>query len=242
MGVMKENSKKRNTDVFEERQRKKSKSDEKIIIDSKNEENNKEGSKEGEKEQDGIKTKKGKVSESFQERNKKHEKEDQILIKKSIQNGEETAKFEDTKDENEIIEKETKKKVSDIFEDREKIKSENDEKIIIKPKVEVSNQNQQTDIEEIDESDEEEDDEGEEKESKVGNKLSINDLRSSIKIKLDVVPENNLPKRKKSDIQTEELSFDDFPDISEPTNVPKKKRSQMSFTRRLKLNKCKMRN
>merc|ERR1711922_76247 len=78
--VIKENSKKRNTDVFEERQRKKSKSDEKIIIDSKNEEDNKEGSKEGEKEQDGIKTKKGKVSESFQERNKKHEKADQILI------------------------------------------------------------------------------------------------------------------------------------------------------------------
>merc|ERR1712168_1093042 len=196
---------------------------------------NKEESKEGEKEQDDIKTKKGKVSESFQERNKKHEKEDQILIKKSIQNGEETAKFEDTKDENEIIEKETKKKVSDIFEDREKIKSENDEKIIIKPKVKVSNQNQQTDIEEIDESDEEEDDEGEEKESKVGNKLSINDLRSSIKIKLDVVPENNLPKRKKSDIQTEELSFDDFPDISEPTNVPKKKKIADEFHEKVKI-------
>merc|ERR1712168_1157980 len=211
------------------------KSDEKIIIDSKNEEDNKEGSKEGEKEQDDIKTKKGKVSESFQERNKKHEKEDQILIKKSIQNGEETAKFEDTKDENEIIEKETKKKVSDIFEDREKIKSENDEKIIIKPKVELSNQNQQTDIEEIDESDEEEDDEGEEKESKVGNKLSINDLRSSMKIKLDVVPENNLPKRKKSDIQTEELSFDDFPDISDPINELKKKKIADEFHEKVKI-------
>merc|ERR1711931_148816 len=81
----------------------------------KNVQENEEESKEGEKEQDDIKTKKGKVSESFQERNKKHEKEDQILIKKSIQNGEETAKFEDTKDENEIIEKETKKKVSSLL-------------------------------------------------------------------------------------------------------------------------------
>merc|ERR1712200_404202 len=102
-------------------------------------------------------------------------------------------------DVNDNMEKEAKKKVSDVFEERKKIKSNDDEKIIIKPKVGISTQNQKKDSEESDESEEEED---EEKQSKIETKkkLSINDLRSSMKVNLNIQQENNIPKRKKKDI------------------------------------------
>merc|ERR1712042_324500 len=120
------------------------------------------------------------------------------------------------------IEKEAKKKVSDVFEERKKIK----------PKDGISTQNQKKDGEESDESEEEED---EDKQSKIETKkkLSINDLRSSMKVKLNIQQENNIPKRKKKDNSSDdikdELTFDDFPEISKPTNEPKKKKISDEF-------------
>merc|ERR1711894_42535 len=169
------------------------------------------------------------INDTFGERNKRLKEEEEKLIVKPIPVTIEGKLniFEGVEDENDNLEKEAKKKVSDVFEERKKIKSKDDEKIIIKPKVGISTQNQKKDSEESDESEEEED---EEKQSKIETKkkLSINDLRSSMKVKLNIQQENNIPKRKKKDIFTDEikgeLSFDDFPEISEPTNEPKKKK------------------
>merc|ERR1712142_826056 len=131
-------------------------------------------------------------------------------------------------------EKEAKKKVSDVFEERKKIKSNDDEKIIIKPEVGISTQNQKK------ESDESEEEEDEDKQSKIETKkkLSINDLRSSMKVKLNIQQENNIPKRKKKDNSTDdikdELTFDDFPEISKPTNEPNKKKITDEFHEKVK--------
>merc|ERR1712042_65604 len=165
--------------------------------------------------------------------------DDKLVIRTIPETNEEKLNIpEGVEDENEDIEKEAKKKVSDVFEERKKIKSNDDEKIIIKPEVGISTQNQKKDGEESDESEEEED---EEKQSKIETKkkLSINDLRSSMKVKLNIQQENNIPKRKKKDNSTDdikdELTFDDFPEISKPTNEPKKKKISDEFHEKVKI-------
>merc|ERR1712142_495674 len=169
------------------------------------------------------------INDTFGERNKRQKEEEEKLIIKPIPVTieEKSNVSEGVEHENEAIEKGAKKKISDVFEERKKIKSNDDEKIIIKPKVGISTQNQKKDGEESDESEEEED---EEKQSKIETKkkLSINDLRSSMKVKLNIQQESNIPKRKKKDNSTDdikdELTFDDFPEISKPTNEPNKKK------------------
>merc|ERR1712168_790253 len=180
------------------------------------------------------------INDTFGERNKRQKEEEEKLIIKPIPVTIEKKSnvFDSVEDENGIIEKEAKKKVSDVFDERKKIKSNDDEKIMIKPKVGISTQNQEKDNEESDESEEEED---EEKQSKIKTKkkLSINDLRSSMKVKLNIQQENNIPKRKKKDNSTDdmkgELTFDDFPDISKPTNEPKKKKIADEFHEKVKI-------
>merc|ERR1711931_128636 len=180
------------------------------------------------------------INDTFGERNKRQKEEEEKLIIKPIQvtNEKKLNISEGVEDENEDIEKEAKKEVSDVFEERKKIKSNDDEKIIVKPKVGVSTQNQKKDGEESDESEEEED---EEKQSKIETKkkLSINDLRSSMKVKLNIQQENNIPKRKKKGIFTDEikdeLTFDGFPEISEPINEPKKKKISDEFHEKVKI-------
>merc|ERR1712142_748046 len=179
------------------------------------------------------------INDTFGERNKRQKEEEEKLIIKPIPVTIEKKSnvFDSVEDENEIIEKEAKKKVSDVFEERKKIKSENDEKIIIKPKVGISTQNQEKDNEESSETEEEED---EEKQSKIKTKkkLSINDLRSSMKVKLNIQQENNIPKRKKKDNSSDdikdELTFDDFPEISDPINELKKKKISDEFHEKVK--------
>merc|ERR1712168_325212 len=179
-------------------------------------------------------------NDTFGERNKRQKEEEEKLIIKPIPvtNEEKLDISEGVEDENEDIEKEAKKKFSDVFEERKKIKSNDDEKIIIKPKVGISTQNQEKDGEESDESEEEED---EDKQSKIETKkkLSINDLRSSMKVKLNIQQENNIPKRKKKDNSSDdikdELTFDDFPEISKPTNEPKKKKIADEFHEKVKI-------
>merc|ERR1712142_1152805 len=134
------------------------------------------------------------INDTFGERNKRQKEEEEKLIIKPIPvtNEEKLNIPEGVEDDNEDIEKEAKKKVSDVFEERKKIKSNDDEKIMIKPEVGISTQNQKKDGEESDESEEEED---EEKQSKIETKkkLSINDLRSSMKVKLNIQQESNIP-------------------------------------------------
>merc|ERR1712168_359405 len=169
------------------------------------------------------------INDTFGERNKRQKEEEEKLIIKPIQvtNEKKLNISEGVEDENEDIEKEAKKKVSDVFEERKKIKSNDDEKIIVKPKVGISTQNQKKD--------------DEEKQSKIETKkkLSINDLRSSMKVKLNIQQENNIPKRKKKGIFTDEikdeLTFDGFPEISEPINEPKKKKISDEFHEKVKI-------
>merc|ERR1712168_891018 len=180
------------------------------------------------------------INDTFGERNKRQKEEEEKLIIKPIPVTIEKKSnvSEGVEDENEDIEKEAKKKVSDVFEERKKIKSNDDEKIIVKPEVGISTQNQKKDGEESDESEEEE---NEDKQSKIETKkkLSINDLRSSMKVKLNIQQENNIPKRKKKDNSTDdikdELTFDDFPEISKPTNEPKKKKISDEFHEKVKI-------
>merc|ERR1712168_881619 len=180
------------------------------------------------------------INDTFGERNKRQKEEEEKLIIKPIPvtNEEKLNIPEGVEDENEDIEKEAKKKVSDVFEERKKIKSNDDEKIIIKPEVGISTQNQKKDGEESDESEEEE---NEDKQSKIETKkkLSINDLRSSMKVKLNIQQENNTPKRKKKDNSTDdikdELTFDDFPEISKPTKEPNKKKIADEFHEKVKI-------
>jgi len=60
-----------------------------------------------------------------------------------------------------------------------------------------------------------------------------------MKVKLNIQQENNIQKRKKKDIFTDEikgeLSFDDFPEISEPINEPKKKKISDEFHEKVKI-------
>merc|ERR1711931_273277 len=180
------------------------------------------------------------INDTFGERNKRQKEEEEKLIIKPIPVTieEKSNVSEGVEHENEAIEKGAKKKISDVFEERKKIRSNDDEKIIIKPKVGISTQNQKKDGEESDESEEEED---EEKQSKIETKkkLSINDLRSSMKVKLNIQQENNIPKRKKKGIFTDEikdeLTFDGFPEISEPINEPKKKKISDEFHEKVKI-------
>merc|ERR1712142_346989 len=180
------------------------------------------------------------INDTFGERNKRQKEEEEKLIIKPIPvtNEEQIDVSEGIEDENEVIEKGAKKKVSDVLEERKKIKSKDDEKIIIKPKVGISTTNQKKDSEESDESEEEED---EDKQSKIETKkkLSINDLRSSMKVKLNIQQENNISKRKKKDNSSDEikdeLTFDDFPEISKPTNEPNKKKIADEFPEKVKI-------
>merc|ERR1712142_1122592 len=147
--------------------------------------------------------------------------------------------IKDSKDDNEISGKEIKKKVSDVFEERKKIKSKDDENIIIKSKVENTNQNEKKDNKEIVESreeDEKEKDEGLKVETR--KKLSMNDLKSSVKIKVNLEPENRIPKRKKKKIFTDEikdeLAFHNHPEAFDQFNELKEKKIADEFEERLK--------
>merc|ERR1712200_339487 len=90
---------------------------------------------------------KRRINDSFQERIKNKRKEDEKIIIQPIQvtSEEKLDVSKSVEDENLILEKEAKKKVSDVFEERKKIKSKDDEKIIIKPKIGISTQNQKKD-------------------------------------------------------------------------------------------------
>merc|ERR1712142_1184877 len=147
--------------------------------------------------------------------------------------------IKDSKDDNEISAKEIKKKVSDVFEERKKIKSKDDENIIIKSKVENTNQNEKKDNKEIVESREEDEKEkDEELKVETRKKLSMNDLKSSVKIKVNLEPENRIPKRKKKKIFTDEikdeLTFHNHPEAFDQFNELKEKKIADEFEERLK--------
>merc|ERR1712168_458756 len=145
----------------------------------------------------------------------------------------------DNEDDNEIKKKVSKKKVSDVFEERKKIKSEDNEKIIVEPKVGSSSQNGKKDNKQIIESRVEyEEEKDEELKVETKKKLSMNDLKSSVKIKVNLEPENRFPKRKKKKIFTDEikdeLTFHDLPEAFDPSNELKKKKIADELDERLK--------
>merc|ERR1712142_168333 len=183
---------------------------------------------------------KKRINDSFLERNKKQKEEDEgmIIKPKEDRRGEKTDNI-DNEDDNEIKKKVSKKKVSDVFEERKKIKSEDNEKIIVEPKVGSSSQNGKKDNKQIIESRVEyEEEKDEELKVETKKKLSMNDLKSSVKIKVNLEPENRFPKRKKKKIFTDEikdeLTFHDLPEAFDPSNELKKKKIADELDERLK--------
>merc|ERR1712168_596353 len=69
-------------------------------------------------------------------------------------------------------------------------------------------------------------------------KLSMNDLKSSVNIKVNLEPENRIPKRKKKKIFTDEikdeLTFHDLPEAFDQSNELNKKRIADEFEEKLK--------